>query len=291
MVRALLLAVMLMTVPWRAEGAQAGAAEAKPVAPPAGASDTRGYRLVAGDQIHVEVFSEPELSCSSRITAHGSFSMPLIGEVVTIDKRVEDLATEIQHRLEDGYVRHAPVTVTVIEFVPRFAYVMGNVTHQGPVVLDPFVETTALQAIGKAGGLLPDANRAATQVVRDDPDRPGQKLRMPVLSGNAPDYLTKDVELRPGDLVIVPQLDRIFVTGRVKTGGALNLTGIDHITMSKAISLAGGFDTYAKQTQVQLIRDGEAILIVDVQALLNGQRGNDPVLQPGDTVVVPESRF
>jgi polysaccharide export outer membrane protein len=250
-----------------------------------------GYRLAPGDQIRIEVFAEPELASSVRITAHGLVSMPLIGDIAVVDRPVEEVAAEIQRRLEDGYVRHAPVTVSVVEYSVRLAYVMGSVEHQCAITLDPFSPTTAMQAIGKAGGFLPDANHRATQVVRDDPTLPTKKLRLTVMPLAVPDLDSKDIILQPGDMVVVPQLDRIIVTGRVKNAGPLNLPGIAHLTLSKAISLAGGFDSYAKQTQVQLIRDGEAIRVIDVQALLNGQRGDDPILMPGDTVVVPESRF
>jgi polysaccharide biosynthesis/export protein len=259
--------------------------------PPVRGVQPAGYRLAPGDLIRIEVFAEPDLATSARISAHGLVSIPLIGDVAVVDRPAEDVATEIQRRLEDGYVRHAPVSLTVVEYSVRLAYVMGSVNHQCAITLDPFSPTTAMQAIGKAGGFLPDANRRATQVVRDDPTQPTRKQRMTVMPLAAPDLEAKDIILQPGDMVVVPQLDRIIVTGRVKNAGALNQTGIDHLTLSKAISLAGGFDAYAKQTQVQLIRDGEAIRVIDVQALLNGQRGDDPILLPGDTVVVPESRF
>jgi protein involved in polysaccharide export with SLBB domain len=63
--------------------------------------------------------------------------------------------------------------------------------------------------------------------------------------------------------------------------------------VSKAVSLAGGFSQYAKQAEVQLMRAGKRLqVVVDVRAILNGDtKLQDPVLEPGDTVYVPESRF
>ncbi len=284
---AVLLGILVLTGGARAWSENAGG-EPRPAAT---GTLPAGYRLGPGDQIHIDVFAEPDLATAVRITAHGLLSMPLIGEVAVIGRPVEDIAAEIQRRLEDGYVRHAPVSVMVVEYAVRLAYVMGSVNHQCAITLDPFSPTTAMQAIGKAGGFQTDANRRGTQVVRDDPEHAAKKLRLMVQTAATPEAEVKDIVLLPGDMVVVPQLDRIIVTGRVKITGALNLTGIDHLTLSKAISFAGGFDTYAKQTQVQLIREGEAIRVIDVQALLNGQRGDDPILLPGDTVVVPESRF
>ncbi len=269
----------------------AAAAESTETTPPSAQPDGRTYRFSPGDAVRIEVFGEPDLTTTARITPAGVISFPLIDSVEVGGKSIEELAADIQRRLEDGYIRHAPVTVLVTEFGPRLVYVMGSVTNQNPVSLAPFTETTAMQAIGKAGGTLPNANLSAAVVIRDDPKNPGQKLRLPIPASNASDALAKDPILQPGDMIVVPQLDRIFVTGRVRVPGALNLPGGEKLNVSKAISLAGGFDSYAKQTQVQLIRSGEPVRTIDIQALLNSGRGDDPVLQPGDTVVVPESRF
>jgi polysaccharide export outer membrane protein len=265
----------------------APAAEADGIPPAPAQPDSRTYHLSPGDVVRIEVFGEPDLATTARITSAQAIAFPLIDTVEVAGRSIEELQSDIRRRLEDGFIRHAPVTVSVIEFGPRLVYVMGSVTNQNPVSLAPFTDTTAMQAIGKAGGTLPNANLSAAVVVRDDPKHPGQKLRLPI-SANVSDALAKDVVLEPGDMIVVPPLDRIYVTGRVRTSGALNLPGEEKLTVSKAISLAGGFDTYAKQTQVLLIRTGEPVRTIDVQALLSAGRGDDPILQPGDIVRVPE---
>jgi protein involved in polysaccharide export with SLBB domain len=175
---------------------------------------------------------------------------------------------------------------------------MGSVARQEPVKLNPFSELSALQAIVQVGGFLDDANRNGVFVLRDQPDNKEAKQLLPVkpapAQAGAPGVagVNEDVILQPGDMVMVPRLDRIFVIGRVRTPGALSLPGQDHLTVSKALSLAGGFELYARQNQVQLIRAGSAVRVVDVQAILNGDgKLEDPRLKPGDTIFVPESRF
>ena len=106
------------------------------------------------------------------------------------------------------------------------------------------------------------------------------------------DSLVNDIELQPNDVIIVPRLDRVYIIGHVGKPGAVNLPSQEVLTVSKAVSLAGGFSQYAKQSEVQLMRAGKHVQVVDVRAILTGSsKEQDPVLGPGDTVYVPESRF
>jgi polysaccharide export outer membrane protein len=290
--RGLLLAALAISAVATAEEARGNAPATVAVA--AG----RAYLPIPGDLLRIEVFNEPELATTARMTAVSSLEFPLIGEVAVGGKDTASIATEIQRRLEDGYIRRAPTTVTVLEYAPRQAYVMGSVARQEPVKLNPFSELSALQAIVQVGGFLDDANRNGVFVLRDQPDNKEAKQLLPVkpapAQAGAPGAagVNEDVILQPGDMVMVPRLDRIFVIGRVRTPGALSLPGQDHLTVSKALSLAGGFELYARQNQVQLIRAGSPVRVVDVQAILNGDgKLEDPRLKPGDTIFVPESRF
>ena len=107
-------------------------------------------------------------------------------------------------------------------------------------------------------------------------------------NGNA----NKDVVLLPNDLVVVPRLDRIYIAGQVMKPGALSIPSQETLTVSKAVSLAGGFDKYAREGEVQLLHAGEPVKAVNVEGILSGHREfEDPVLRPGDTVYVPQRRF
>jgi polysaccharide export outer membrane protein len=253
----------------------------------------RDYTLYPGDLLKVEVFDHVDLTTTLRIPANGIVPFPLIGEVTgVVGRSVGSFTNEVAKRLLEGFIRQAVVTATVIEFSPRFVYVMGNVAKPGGVPLSPFIQLTAMQAIGQAGGFLEDANRAGTQVIRDDPAIPGAKVGLAVPVTDKVDSLVGDVEVRPNDIIIVPRLDRVYIIGHVGKPGAVNLPSQEVLTVSKAVSLAGGFTQYAKQGDVQLMRSGKRVQVVDVRAILTGDaKVQDPVLEPGDTVFVPESRF
>ncbi len=244
--------------------------------------------MTAGDLVRINVYDHPDLALELRVPATGSIDFPLIGAVEPNGRSVADLAAELRRRLMDGYIREANVTVTVTAFAPRTVYVLGAVGRPTALPLDPNAPTTAVQAIAAAGGLTVDADRASAQVLRETTGGLRESLPIPA-SQDA--LLTHDVVLRPNDLVVVQRLDRAFVSGQVANPGPIALPSDEPVTVSRAISLSGGFDRFAKESKVQLIRPGAASSTIDVAAILGGKRGDDPVLKPGDMVYVPESRF
>ncbi len=255
-----------------------------------GAADTAGYHLFPGDLIRIEVYGHADLQVDARVPAGGETTFPLIGNLAGVAGRTpEALAAEIGNRLADGYIRNPSVTVQVREYGPRNVSVVGAVRAPGVVKLDPVQPSSAMQAIGAAGGLDEDADRSAAQVIRDDRLHPGNKISLPLPNGDA---AQPDLLLEHGDLVVVPRADRIFVLGQVAYPRAVPLPTRERLTVSKAISLGGGFGRYARERAVQLVRRGEQPVTVDVRAVLDGSRdATDPELRAGDTVFVPESRF
>lgn len=248
------------------------------------------YRLFPGDLVHIEVFGHADLAVDARIPAGGDITFPLIGALANVSGRSpETLSAEITTRLADGYIRNPSVTVQVREYGPRTAWVVGAVKIPGQIKLDPLRANGAMQAIGAAGGFDEDADRGAAQVMRDDVVHPGNKIAVPIPAIEMPD---QDVVLAHGDVVVVPRADRIFVLGQVQYPRAVPIPSREKLTVSKAISLAGGFGRFARENKVQLVRRGQQPLVIDVRAALDGDKDAiDPQLQAGDTVFVPESRF
>ena len=251
------------------------------------------YKLYPGDLLKMSVFDHPDLSVELRIPVSGAITVPLIGRVDgLVGRTMSDFGAEITKRLEADYLQQAVVTLTVTDFGPRLAYVLGSVRTPTSVKLNAYADVSALQAISEAGGFAADGNRAAAIVLREDLST-GQLSALPVPASDRPEDIRRDVVLVPRDIVLVPRLDRAYVMGRVLKPGAIDIPSEERISLTKAISLAGGFDKYARQTDVQLIREGRRLAEVNVQALLNGDApgAEDPVLKPGDTVYIPEARF
>jgi len=103
--------------------------------------------------------------------------------------------------------------------------------------------------------------------------------------------LAKDYIRNPQVRVSVKEFSNIFVFGQVKQPGPYLFRG--GMTVLQAISTAGGFTKLANSRKARIVRehgDQRQVIEVNVNNLTKGE-SKDVTLQPGDTVVVPESFF
>jgi polysaccharide export outer membrane protein len=91
--------------------------------------------------------------------------------------------------------------------------------------------------------------------------------------------------------VVIVGIDgnRAYVTGKVIHPGSLIING--PITVLQAISIVGGFDKFADESSIKVIRakpDGQEILRVDYKDIISGKNISTNIqLKAGDTLVVP----
>jgi len=248
---------------------------------------TASDQLLPGDLLHMDVYDNPDLTIELRVPNDGAMVFPLIGPLTGIKGMTCDgLSHRIAQLLEAKYLTSALVTISIKEYSPRRIYVMGGVAKPGAFDLSPSLNATAARAIGEAGGLVDDADRSNIVVLRTDSAE--KSLSLPVTLGNTGADI-RDVTLLPNDLIIVSRLDRVYITGRVKSPGSV-LSNLPNLTIARALSMVGGFDTFARSSGVHLLRAGQPIKLVDVDAIMSGQAEDLP-LQPGDMLIVPARRY
>lgn len=91
--------------------------------------------------------------------------------------------------------------------------------------------------------------------------------------------------------VVIMGIDghRAFVTGKVARPGPLIISG--PITVLQAISIVGGFDRFADEDGIKVIRssnNGQEILPVNYKDIISGRNMSTNInLKAGDTLVVP----
>ena len=157
------------------------------------------YKLQSGDKLRVEVYKDTQLSQSVQIRPDGKITLPLIGDVAASGLTPIALRDRIATSLKD-YVNNPVVTVIVVEGTSPTAYVVGEVNHPGPVVLQ--ANMTVLQALAVAGGLKDFADSKNIRILRKG--AAGQQsipfnYRDAIKGMNA-----SSVTLQPGDTVVVP---------------------------------------------------------------------------------------
>src|SRR3954466_733192 len=78
------------------------------------------YHLDAGDRLRVVVYGQEGLTNTYAVSAGGSITMPLIGQVAARGRTPAGLAAEIAGRLRNGFIRDPSVAVEIEAYRPFF---------------------------------------------------------------------------------------------------------------------------------------------------------------------------
>ena len=112
------------------------------------------YRIGVGDELHVQVWRNDELSANVPVRPDGKVSSPLVGDIVAAGLTTQELAKAITEKL-GSYVRNPEVTVIVTNPVSadflRRVRVTGSV--RSPATVTYRQGMTVLDVVLGAGGL------------------------------------------------------------------------------------------------------------------------------------------
>jgi protein involved in polysaccharide export with SLBB domain len=165
----------------------------------------------------------------------------------------------------------------------------GEVAHPGQYTVSD-EGAPVFSVLSDAGGPTAAAALSRVQIIHDKQVRQVD-LRSQI---NAPTADITDARVYPGDLVVVPTNDRkVLVLGEVKAPSVYMIPDGDTLTLSEAITIAGGFTPDAVRPKVELIRstDGGDPTITTIDMTTYLTKGNaDIVLKPKDLVFVPSKR-
>ena len=183
-------------------------------------------------------------------------------------------------------VKGAVVTVIVKEIKSRPVYFVGGFAKPG--VLQLTGDLTLLQAISLMGGVLPEADSEKGFLLRRERKIPIDFNRL-TQKGD----LSQNPKLEPGDSVVVPLADSVYVSGEVKKPGPVKYAG--DLTLLKALTQAGGLTPLAAGSRVDIMRgdpEKKSRIRVDVDRIMRSPDGNQDVrLHPNDSITVPQRRF
>jgi polysaccharide biosynthesis/export protein len=225
---------------------KAGAAVTGPT--PA-AESTQSIRLGTGDLLDVSVYNVPELATKTRVGGNGDVYLPLVDYVHVAGLTIDEAQEVIEKRLADGFVNNPHVTIFVNEYASQNATILGEVLKPGQYAV--LGEPRLFDVISSAGGFTERAARRVTITHRGSDDRPVSLQ----LARNVNDDPSKNIEIFPGDTVVVQRADVVYVVGDVGRPSGF-LMDSDNLTVLKAIALAGGTNRTAKLSDARIIRKG-----------------------------------
>jgi polysaccharide export outer membrane protein len=182
--------------------APASATTMKPAAPvsPAGAKLPPDYVIGPDDILVVVFWREKDLSSEVTVRPDGRISIPLLQDVEAAGLTPEQLRDRLNLHAQ-RFVEDPSVTVVVKEIHSRRVYITGQVAKAGPYVLT--ARTTIVQLIAMAGGLLEYADAKNIVLIRTENGAP-VSYRFNYKDVLNRRNLRQNLELKPGDTVVVP---------------------------------------------------------------------------------------
>ena len=268
------------------------------------------FPIGPGDQLSISVTGLEEVQNSIvRVTADGTVTLPLIGQIQAGGLTEAELRELLRRRLTEDVMYDPSVTLSVVEYRSRLVGVIGSVTQPGfyPLTND---HDTILDVIALAGGMtieagpriqfLPAANAQpppvqlasatsaadAAKLLRDDPIP--IDVRNLTQGGGNQVYL--NMPTRPGDVIIVPERGEVLVEGWVANAGAYPISS--GLTLIGSVAAAGGPHFGGNPASVRIIRSNETgtklVYRADIKRI---EAGKDPdvSVRPGDVVRVNAS--
>jgi protein involved in polysaccharide export with SLBB domain len=289
---------LILCFPGTAQAARPQQPETPASATAVGAAD-EAYRLGVGDVLDVAVSRQPDYSLNGiRVGNDGTIRIARDdAEVVAACRTVREVAEEIKGRYK-RYLRNPYVYVSVKEYNSLPVAIIGAVNAPGQFRLQRPVRL--LELLTLANGPAPVAGRTI-QLVRS-PDGPpcpatveGRDTRNddPVIIFDLEATLRGDATANPylvqGDVVRLPEADRAYVVGSVRSPREIALKG--PMTLTEAIAAAGGLAPDASEKKVRILRrlpdSIERTEIVANLAAISRREASDVLLRGDDIVDVP----
>jgi polysaccharide export outer membrane protein len=251
------------------------------------ASGSTALLIGPGDEMDVTVYGAPDLSEHTRVNSDGNISMPMIGYAHVAGLTSDEAEKVIEARLRGSKVMTDPqVSVFVKEYNNSQISVAGEVKNPGSYsALGPHRLFDILQM---AGG---PTDKAADKVVVTHRDADDSTTL--AISKDPTEMAKSNIELQPGDTVIVPRAGIVYVLGEVNRPGGYVLNSTGGITVLQVVAAAGGPSRLASVGGTRLLRhttDGYHEEHVDLKRLLRG-KAPDITVRNDDILFIPSSGF
>ena len=253
-------------------------------------AQVNNYIVGPQDVLAITVFDQQDLSGKYTVDADGTVSFPLIGRLRAGGRTLHEVEDALRTALADGFFRNPQVSVGVAEYRSQRVFVVGEVRSPGPYQLSG--DMTLIEALARAGSTT-EAAAGEAMIVRSQagsasagPVLPEQQQNAEVIRIDIKELqsgrLAHNALLRDGDTIFVPRAELVYVFGQVRNPGAYTVQ--KGTTVLQALSLAGGVTDRGATGRIRIAR------------IIAGKKTEvrvkvEDLVEPGDTVIVPERYF
>ncbi|CAN1527357.1 Wza Periplasmic protein involved in polysaccharide export, contains SLBB domain of b-grasp fold [Flavobacteriaceae bacterium] len=169
------------------------------------------YKIRKDDKISLSVWGEENLSVGSvygiynsnevygkwlLVDANGNIEIPKIGTTNVLDKTIPELKETIKIGLQKWIIN----PIVDVKVLNKEITILGEVRNPNVITVEKD-QNSLLEMISKSGGLEFYANLRSIKILRQE----GENVRVTNIDLTNPnDILNRNIQLHPGDIVIVP---------------------------------------------------------------------------------------
>lgn len=241
------------------------------------------YTIAPGDVLQIVVWDHPELSASMlpaaplgaigaagaaaspmaqqqsgfEIDQDGMLEFPYAGKLQVAGLTPEQAHARLSKKLA-FYLKNPKVTLRVLSYRSKRVYLDGEVKSPGVQAIND-IPMTLLEAINRAGGMLPTADQSRIAITREGKT---YQINLPLLVQRGVN--PSSILLSNGDVVRVLSRDesKIFVSGEVTSPRALTMRN-GRLTLNEALGESGGINPVSGDArQVYVVRRNSSESVV-----------------------------
>lgn len=218
----------------------------------------RPYRIGASDVLHIMVWGHPDLSPAATtntdttgyaVNSDGFIQFPFIGQLKVAGLSETQVRQNLAKQLSK-YIKNPELTVKIQSYRAGRVYIDGEVGTPGLQIIND-IPMTLPEALARAGGLGPKADRSAIAITRNNLTT---RVNLPQLTAEG--INPNRIMLRSGDLVRVHSAEdaKVFVMGEVLQPRATPLH-YGRLNLNEALGESGGINpASADPKQIYVLR-------------------------------------
>jgi protein involved in polysaccharide export with SLBB domain len=167
------------------------------------------HTLAIGDRLSFRIVEDEEEPKTLVVTDSWDLEVPYLGRFPAENRTCKQLARELKAALEKEYYYQATVIIAVDSMARSRGkvYLVGPVRMPGPQDIPSDEVLTLSKAILRAGGFTDFADKHNVKITRQGSTGKSDKVTLVVDVGQIFDKgkTEKDVALKPGDLIYIPE--------------------------------------------------------------------------------------
>lgn len=267
-----------------ATGAHSGAGSVAAIAP----EGIANLKLSPGSMVEIHVFEEPDIDGSYRLDSAGEITMPLGGKIPLASLTLPEAEAAIGAKLvAEEVLKTAHVQVNIDEYNADNVVLIGEVVAPGRY---PVLTAHKLKDIlAMSGGLTA---LAGNEIVLHRASQPAGVTETIHDRGGLSDPIAMDVDINPGDSVLVKKAGIVYVLGAVNRPGGYVMQENGELNVAEAVALALGTTPQAATNKTRIIRKGPDGSLLEISTLYDKVTKGQVVplvLHAEDIVFVPPS--